>query len=153
MKRSETQAISRTEGKHITANDDNNNEWDAAWSDNEDEPSATDTKEITPQKPLPEERARIGGADGADDSTANGDQDDDAADAWGWGDEDTGDDPQPDTPPSTSEDSPNLAKHKAPEAVREVTLTEEYQISSMPSPVFKTLSAILDDAATLTQEM
>jgi centromere/kinetochore protein ZW10 len=80
-------------------------------------------------------------------------QDDDAADAWGWGDEDGVDEapiPSADAQPSSEVTAPTTTRDSG---VREVTLVEQYAISSMPAPVLETISSILDDAAALTQEM
>ena len=46
---------------------------------------------------------------------------------------------------------PSMAERA--DAVREVTLTEKYTISSMPDPVYNTIKSIIEDGATLTREM
>jgi protein transport protein DSL1/ZW10 len=78
---------------------------------------------------------------------SNGTQDDDVADAWGWGDDDVIDEEGP-----TLEEAKTPIRERMP-AIREVTLTEKYTISSMPEPVLKTIKQILEDGATLTQDM
>ena len=103
---------------------------------------------------------------------------DDAADAWGWGDVDAGeekaveppaaqpaadadedpadawgwgDEDPADQPPAT----PAPAKKEPPRAgqeqsqTRELTLKETYHISSLPEPVLSLISAILEDGALL----
>jgi protein transport protein DSL1/ZW10 len=87
-------------------------------------------------------------------NASNSNQDDDSADAWGWGDDEAGDGEN-----TTAEDEITPEGAEAPvrdrttDAVREVTLTEKYTISSMPDPVFNTIKSIIEDGATLTREM
>lgn len=76
---------------------------------------------------------------------ANGAQDDDVADAWGWGDDDVIEEAH------TLEDKQSINEENP--ALKDVTsLTETYTISSMPGPVLKTVKEILEDGASLTQD-
>jgi centromere/kinetochore protein ZW10 len=145
----ETQAISRSEGKQL--NGDSNNEWDAAWSDEEQDRTALErARRPSVQEALQDDPGSWTTEalhDNLKEATADGAQDDDVADAWGWGDDD-----------AIDEEGPSLEEAKIPikermPAVREVTLTEKYTISSMPDPVLKTIKQILEDGATLTQDM
>lgn len=147
VERHETHEISREEGQNITANG-KNDDWDAAWSDGEDappkniemagndSPQSNELSQVKPNTTLAE---------------------DDEDDAWGWGDADgpaIDEGAEEDT--SLSENfnapvpgSPSLNRHSL--AKREVTLTEKYQISSIPEAVLRNIKQILDDGAALTQ--
>lgn len=148
--RTETQTISRTEGKHITTNGSNNNEWDAAWSDEEEErePIPKQGNQLGEKASIVEQEAIITETPASEEN-----QDDDAADAWGWGDEDAVEEDKPKPLVKAQTNVQETAKEAIPEPLREVTLTEQYMISAMPGPVLEAMSFILDDAATLTQEM
>lgn len=156
VNRVETQTISRSEGQHIPANvNGNGNDWDAAWSDEEQE---DDRGEKTKGLPGPDAShdPNSGTPNAAqNDDSLNGNQDDEGAEAWGWGDEDDPLEPEAEhVENGTSKTIPVVpVQAKDPVAVREITLTEKYTISSMPDPVLKTITSILEDAATLTQEV
>lgn len=148
--RVETQKISRSEGKHINSNaNGNGNDWDAAWSDDEQDDSSLQgkTKSV--------DHASDNSLDSWQDSNvSNGNQDDDTAEAWGWGDDDATDSENPTTGDGTTlEGAEALVQENQSDAVREVTLTEKYTISSMPDPVFNTIKSIIEDGVTLTREM
>lgn len=71
-------------------------------------------------------------------------QEDDAADAWGWGDDEESVEPEEKpTPPR-----PQLARHLTPET-KEMTLSEKYWASSMPQPILKAVVDTFNDGATL----
>lgn len=133
--RVETQMISRVEGKHITSN---GNDWDAAWSDEEgDGDHHENTAEASEREVSPSHV-----------------EDDDGADAWGWGDDETTDlNPGGAENGATAPNSRDQGHEKTAASVREVTLTEKYTISAMPDPVFKTIVSIIEDGAKLTQEV
>jgi protein transport protein DSL1/ZW10 len=89
-----------------------------------------------------------------DSHTSNGDQDDDSADAWGWGDDEAAE-----AENTTGENEASLegtgdpVQERTSDTVREVTLREKYTISSMPNHVYNTIKSIIEDGVTLTQEM
>jgi hypothetical protein len=88
-----------------------------------------------------------------DSNNSDGNQDDDSADAWGWGDE-TGDGENTTVEDETTPEGAEAPIHdRINDTVREVTLTETYTISSMPDPVYNTIKSIIEDGATLTREM
>lgn len=151
VNRVETQTISRSEGQHIPANvNRNGNDWDAAWSDEEPEENGDGGQDSSHSNP------NLGTSNAPQrDNSLKGSDDDDEAEAWGWGDEDDPLEPEDEQGENgTSKTIPEEpAQAKGLEAVREVTLTESYTISSMPEPVLKIISSILEDAATLTQEV
>lgn len=157
VNRVETQIISRSEGQHIPANvNGNGNDWDAAWSDEEQEEDQGEKGQGFSDQDPSHDNPNFGTPNAPQrDDSLNGGQDDDEAEAWGWGDEDDPIEPEieheENGPSKTVPVVPVQAK--GPEAVREVTLTEKYTISSMPEPVLKIISSILEDAATLTQEV
>lgn len=76
------------------------------------------------------------------------DDEEDAADAWGWGDEE-------DTAVPFSQAPVNNQSAAAIPiisiATREVTLSEKYYISRIPQPLFNSVKKIYDDGARLTQ--
>jgi centromere/kinetochore protein ZW10 len=81
---------------------------------------------------------------------------DDAADAWGWGDDDDLAQHydhalvERSAPPPATEERPPLDRHITP-ATKEMTLSEKYWTSSIPGPVYKTVIGIYNDGARLTQ--
>jgi protein transport protein DSL1/ZW10 len=89
-----------------------------------------------------------------DSNTSDSDQDDDSADAWGWGGDEAGD------AENTTEEEQKIpegvmaaSQERTSDSVREITLKEQYTISSMPDSVYKNIKSIVEDGATLTQEM
>lgn len=79
---------------------------------------------------------------------------DDAADAWGWGDDDVAE-PDTETRPSNvpvTENLPPIAQPLAlaPE-VREMIISEKYWTTSLPQPVFNTVTTIYEEGAKLTR--
>lgn len=160
VERVETQTVSRNEGNKLTANgapaagDDEN--WGAAWDDDGEDNAGLPQDDALP-------------AHGTDQK----DNQEDGADAWGWGEEDVAPaQPVETTAPPTSEQiaedeggddwgawADDAAEQPAPQPVtqrpssrtqtREMTLRETYKISSMPEPVLALISAILEDGAFL----
>ena len=123
-------------------------DWDAGWdSDEKDEPTANipvETNPVSAKKELEASDTQI-----SQTSAPPNEDDDDAADAWGWGDDDATDEPTQDLKPVEEKEHP-----KGPEigsAMREVTLSEPYWISSIPNLVFDVIKAIYDDGAELTK--
>ncbi|KAJ9143689.1 Centromere/kinetochore protein zw10 [Pleurostoma richardsiae] len=152
VERVERQMVSRKEGKQIagasTATD--NDDWGAAWDDDEAQMGPV-------TEPSDAEREK---------STAI--NDDDGTDAWGWGEEDGGDDAPEAKESEGAEDDDGEAwgwgdadvkgeDETQPQAAaaelqtREMILKETYNISSMPGPVLQLISSILEDGAALTQ--
>ncbi|KAI1171831.1 hypothetical protein F4777DRAFT_564166 [Nemania sp. FL0916] len=162
IERVETQTVSQEEGRQLASNGANptgHDGWDAAWDDTE--------VLANPQDPSKQ--------------PVNEGDDDDGADAWGWGEEDDGnadeadattanvdlkqDDPSEEEDPAAawgwgddeevtdpSKDSKGTDKGAKPSSsTREVTLKETYNISSMPDPVIALILAILEDGASLVR--
>jgi centromere/kinetochore protein ZW10 len=129
-------------------------DWDAAWdSDQEDQPE----QKSSPSKnraSIEEERRHSEISTPVVTPLASYvDDQDDAADAWGWGDDDvTIDDPiaEENNAHSTAEMRPSLDRKHTPE-LRELTLTEPYWTSSLPKPVLNTVIEIYNDGAKLTR--
>ncbi|KFY63047.1 hypothetical protein V496_04240 [Pseudogymnoascus sp. VKM F-4515 (FW-2607)] len=176
VERTETQTITEfieeelpaglaSEGKEPVKPQD---DWDVEWSD-DDEKGKEDSapgkaKEKNTGGSDSEENTGSSSSLGRDSPKENNwtagvlkeapPDDDDGADAWGWGAED-----EEEAPVETKEDpAPVLEKPKIPEpqarreVQREVTLTEKYTVSSMPEPVFDTIKHIIEDGVTLTRE-
>ncbi|KAI1753550.1 hypothetical protein F4782DRAFT_80741 [Xylaria castorea] len=155
IERVETQTVSQEEGQKLAPAD--GDRWDTAWDDGD---AVSNNREQPKQA----------------NSQDHGDEGDDGADAWGWG-EDDGNEANttfPDTDPKhnepAEEDDPaaawgwgdeedttaasketstaNKALHPNP-SKQELTLKETYNISSMPEPVIALILAILEDGACL----
>ncbi|KAI1305742.1 hypothetical protein F5Y03DRAFT_150497 [Xylaria venustula] len=147
IERVETHTVSQEEGRKLAPNSSvpaNGDGWDAAW----DEIEVTAAKNNNQPKQINNE--------------------DDGADAWGWGDEDndteantTSTDTNLKQADSTEDDDPTAAWGWGDEEVaasasnedsianpltQELTLKETYNISSMPEPVIALILAILEDA-------
>lgn len=165
VERTETQIITETVGPQLTASDEakepvkGEHEWDAAWSDDEGKGSDGNPRSSSSvgrsslEEEQPQWTAEVLREDKAQkDAVVN--DDDDGADAWGWGDEDvedtTGESRDQPTPMAKQT---KKAEPEAPRQVhRKVTLTEKYIISSMPGPVFNTITNIVEDGVKLTRE-
>lgn len=77
---------------------------------------------------------------------------DDAADAWGWGDDDDAIDAEPATElavAQTSTEGKNpLDRHVTP-ITREMTLSEKYWTSSLPRAVYSTVEQVYNNGSYL----
>lgn len=182
VERTETQIITESEEEQIVPNGEGTQVdegegrgWDAAWSDDgkgaepevEQERSTSVTVSEAPVSST-SSLAQPWTAGVANQSSlterrgaAPDDEEDDGADAWGWGDEDEELAPAKEeqasaapSAPQSSQPSPPKADSPPPrkDSQREVTLTEQYTISSMPNPVFKTIIDIIEDGVMLTRE-
>ena len=120
-------------------------DWDAGWeSDGKDEPEAETPTKINPA-PVDEESAASDTQKPQTNPSLN--DDDDAADAWGWGDDESTDEPISD--PKPIEDVQPSTQPEQRSEMREVTLSEPYWISTVPKLVFDIIMAIYDDGAEL----
>jgi centromere/kinetochore protein ZW10 len=166
----EKQMVSPTEGKELTVNtpaamaDVEDHGWGDVWSDEENKGGAN------PPPELPAVQQPAGGEDDGTDAWGAWNEDDDAtegapekpkeehkdeeedpADAWGWGDDDQAGgqvNPGAASKPTPS-GKPQAGQHQV---TRELTLKETYYISSMPEPVLALILALVEDGAALTQE-
>ena len=59
---------------------------------------------------------------------------------------------EPEAAPSAAAEAARTSPPPRKDSHREVTLTEQYTISSMPDPVFKTIVDIIEDGVMLTRE-
>ncbi len=164
-----TVTVERVETQVLSHNDEvltgvaGSDDWNAGWSDGETSPSVA--KETIPPKStgdeddedvsawgLDEDRD---GASGPLNQEQSGAADDDA-EAWGWGDDNDGDE----TAKATQAAVPRLKKpanttgpDTSPQAKREITLKETYNITSLPNEILEIISQVISDAAKLqTQE-
>ncbi|KAL8376248.1 hypothetical protein RB595_007380 [Gaeumannomyces hyphopodioides] len=127
--------------------DDDVDAWGAWGADEEtsDEVKVEDAKFDAKNEPKEDEKQAKGDAEDANNEEG------DAADAWGWGEDDAQEEAEPPAAPE-SKPAPNpRANHKANTGSRELTLKETYNISSMPDPVLSLIFSILEDGAALTQ--
>ncbi|ORY72061.1 uncharacterized protein BCR38DRAFT_418765 [Pseudomassariella vexata] len=156
VERVETQQVSRSEGKELVSNGaalaGDDDDWGTAWGNDEqpdEDPSGSPARGNTEEdgadawgwgeEDVMEENPK----ESTEALMIEPAEDDDAAAAWGWGDDDVTDDVHPE---ATSA-KPTTSSHKP--QTREMTLKETYNISSMPDPVLKRVSAILEDGASL----
>ncbi len=151
--RTEKRMVAREDGNHIaTTGTAVTQDWDDAWdSDGEDTPE--DSSNGTKNRGSVEEERRQSSVVKPSPTLDADQQIDDAADAWGWGDDDATDvDPTPEQAIIQSPElsSPLVDQHVSP-ITREMTLSEKYWTSSLPRVVFSTVVNVYNDGAKLTQ--
>lgn len=163
----EKHMVSLSEGKTLAnkgagATVETKNDWGDDWGEAWDEDDGYVNADIKPKGNLQEEEiigAEDDGADAwgwGDDETEKPaeepkpaeDDEDDAAVAWGWGEEDAPEKPEVQSPPKKVRKTKMNDLHKL---TKELVLKETYHISSMPEPVLELISIILEDAAVLTR--
>jgi protein transport protein DSL1/ZW10 len=158
--------VPRDEGMQITATGNTvNDEWDAAWdSDKEDySPVEKNPSEMPHTERISEgssERNRHSLDEERKHSSLSSvsalapDEDDDPTDAWGWNDDDATEeavvDPE-ESKPATTRDASALIQQKSGPELRQVTVSEKFQMSSIPQPILQAVIGVLNDGATLTQ--
>ena len=154
QQRIESRVVARDEGHHIAnaaAPASKSQEWDAAWdSDKEDLETQNGNHLDSPRNKssLDEERK----ASQVYTPLPDADSIDDAADAWGWADED--DDIETNVEPSNGGDDalkPQFTPQPMQPETRQMTLSEKYWITSLPQPVFNTVVDMFNDGASLTK--
>jgi len=140
-----------------------NDEWDAAWDSDKEESSPAEEKrshEIHLTEKVSEgssERNRHSLDEERRQSSLSSlapADDDDATDAWGWNDDDATEEavvePEESKPTTAKDASAPIQKDSSPE-LRQVTVSEKFQMSSVPQPILQTVIGVLNDGATLTQ--
>jgi len=143
------QSAQRIETRMVEIDEDHstNVDWDAAWK-SDDEDNGSDTPGLN-RHSIEEERK----------NSMVDTPDDEAADAWGWGDDE---DIAEENEPSSTEGKSTPSSHSPPSPpsppshpqgmmphFREKTITEKYWTSSLPHPILKTVEQIYNDGATL----
>ena len=158
VERVETQVLSRHD--EVFASNGGGDDWNAGWSDDE---SGSPTKPHQPSNSNAtqgedEEDVSAWGLDDEKESGAGQDDQekpataDDDADAWGWGDENDGEESKKASPSSQSNRKTIRSNGLAgtPEqAEREVTLKETYNITSLPKEILEMITRIVSDAEKL----
>lgn len=158
VERVETQVLSQHD--EVFASNGGGDDWNAGWSDDESE-SPTKTNQpstsIVAQGDDEEDVSAWGLVDEKENGTDQDDKEnptaaDDAADAWGWGDENEGE--ESNKAPPTSQPSRKMAQSNGParppeQAEREVTLKETYNITSLPKEILEIITQIISDAEKL----
>ncbi|KAK3403202.1 hypothetical protein B0T20DRAFT_19354 [Sordaria brevicollis] len=164
VERVEKQVVSKSEGQQLAANGatvaEDDGGWDAWGSDGEQETGGQQTSKPAAKKLTTEPSADVI---------------DDAADAWGWGEENPepeeseepqqkkqkheevdpteawgwGDDAQIDD--AVPEPAPAAPSSSSKPQTRELTFKETYSISSLPQPVLDLIASLVEDGAALTQ--
>ncbi|KAE9366406.1 centromere/kinetochore protein-like protein zw10 [Stipitochalara longipes BDJ] len=142
--RVEKRMVAREEKENIiTTGTAVTQDWDAAWeSDGEAKEDSSDGRN---RHSVDEERKV------SEVFTPSPDEVDDAADAWGWGDDEAAE-PEPESGPTylPVKKPPPVTQNLAPE-VREMIISEKYWTTSLPQPVYKTVTTIYEEGAQLTQ--
>ncbi|KAH7306101.1 centromere/kinetochore protein-like protein zw10 [Rhexocercosporidium sp. MPI-PUGE-AT-0058] len=159
--RIETRMVAREEGNHLAATGTTaTHDWDDAWSDDgedtpEDSLKEQSNSETRNRKSLDEERRATEVFTPIATPTTDEDQIDDAADAWGWGDDDAidgdTDAPADPAPPQAKPEDQLPLERPASSTTREMTLSEKYWTSSLPRAVYNTVEQVYADGAHLTQ--
>ncbi|KGQ04221.1 Centromere/kinetochore protein zw10 [Beauveria bassiana D1-5] len=132
-----------------------NDDWGAAWNEEEPEVEATQATGDTPMEEDDGADAWGGWGEGADENQESAKADiagDDGADAWGW-DDDAATESGPEPRAVQPEPAKVAAKSRLrADETRELILKETYSISSMPEPVLELIFSVLDDGLALTKE-
>ncbi|TVY41444.1 Centromere/kinetochore protein zw10-like protein [Lachnellula subtilissima] len=162
--------VPRDEGMQITATGNAvDDTWDAAWdSDKEDSspveegrPSKTPASEILPagsternRSSLDEQRRHSSITHTSPEPEPEPEDEDDPTDAWGWTDEDATEEAAVDTDASesaTTKDALAAASQNPNPELRQVTISEKFQTSSIPQAILKAVIGVLNDGAILAQ--
>ncbi|KAL8954069.1 MAG: hypothetical protein Q9222_000126 [Ikaeria aurantiellina] len=164
VERVETQIVSHQDRLFTAKN--HNDDWNAEWSDEEENSLPADSL-ASPNVAGQNDEEDVS-AWGFDDegnegnkaekpaTSANDNDEDDDAEAWGWG-EDKNVDIKQDSP--AVQRRPKRSPHRAvnghvnthEESQRELTLKENYNITSLPEDVYDLISKIWSDSNTLNQ--
>ncbi|KUJ07758.1 centromere/kinetochore protein-like protein zw10 [Mollisia scopiformis] len=148
--RKETRMIARDDGHHIaTTGNTVHDDWDAAWDGDEPEPEPAQNGHTKNRSSFEEElrMSQVSSPGPADEE----DNEDDAADAWGWGDDDATADDTAEQVASAEQNQPQALERRISPETREMTISEKYWTSSLPQPVFNTVVQIYNDGAQLTK--
>lgn len=162
VERSETQVLPGDD--EVFAANGGVDDWNAGWSDEEDASSskvnkaARDDSKDTAAEDEDEDVGAWGLDAGQPDKVAIEDQrhvsdEDDGAEAWGWGDEDDGGSPTS-TRSRLAQDPPLSSKKNdlpipKPPAEREVTLRETYTISNLPQEILEIIVNVISESESL----
>ena len=162
VERVETQVVSQHD--EVFAGNHGGDDWDAGWSDDESgSPTKTHPPGTSNAADGKDENDEDVSAWGLDEEKDNGtDQDDEEnpdsakfyedADAWGWGDENEGEESRKAVPSSqpNSKTTQSNGQTGAPEQTeREITLKERYNITSLPKEILEMITQIVSDAEKL----
>lgn len=158
-----TKQVERVEKEQVKADEamlDNGptDDWDAGWDDENDE----ETNE-KPAEPAEDEEdvsawgldddAKDGAPEDKTGTTGPVEEDDDADDAWGLGDEED-EQPQkePSEPPTTTKAKPaNNPEEAKGNSSREVTLRETYMVTDIPDSILNVLRQQITDSEAISQ--
>jgi protein transport protein DSL1/ZW10 len=147
-----------------TATNEGDDDWDADWGDDDKAEEGSSTK----QDPQPQEEDDDADAWGFGDDADEGEQQEEAngstkdegkkedkaeeddEDAWGWGDDEN----EKTASPVEKKAAPksNGQEAKAEPAQQEITLRENYTVTSVPDDLLEIISLMIDDAEKLTDE-
>ncbi|KAI4724739.1 hypothetical protein E4T49_07497 [Aureobasidium sp. EXF-10728] len=161
VERVETQTVSK--GDAImggTDVDDADDAWAADW-----EEDAPETNEVETKKPEPstndddddasawdmdEEDVDVPADSAAPEAIGGEIEEDDAADAWGWGDDEqvTDETTKPESPKKAAK--PPTTNQTTASGDRELTLRETYTVTAVPDGMLEIIMQVVSDAETLT---
>lgn len=158
VERVETRVLSRHD--EVFAGNEGGDDWNAGWSDEESSPVAA--KNTSQSKKIAEiededDVSAWGLDDDKDtaDSHSNGKEPGvahDEAEAWGWGDENEGEEtnkPSQAAKPSPKKPKNNGKSNGPAQSEREMTLRETYNITSLPKEILEIIDQVISDAARL----
>ena len=158
VERIETQLLSQND--EVFTSNEGGDDWNAGWSDEGSTSPTKNTHTASLHKVENEDEEDVsawGLDDDKEDAGIDKSQDqtggaDDESEAWGWGDE--GDGVEPQRPTQATKLSPEKPRsngiREAPQqAEREITLRETYNISSLPKEILRIISLVVSDAEDL----
>ena len=164
VERVETQVVTRDGSIFVESG--NNDDWNAGWSDGDEEKMKNNDINL-PRETNAQEEGEEGEEDmsawGLDDDTdhdkgdARGDSNrpvEDEGDAWGWGDDNETDEtmksPRP-HPSSLQTPKRNRNAANASPSERQLTLRETYKITALPEQISEIIFEVVSDANTLAR--
>lgn len=165
VERVETQTVSQQD--HLYTGNTGNDDWNGGWSDEEDRSLAD--KDVGRQNAAEDDGAEDDGEEdvsawGLDDEGDEGSDpkditssaiDDDGADAWGWGDDDNNEEdpngPRRKTVNLTNQGANGHGRSRRG-SEREMTLRENYNITSLPIGILDLINSVISDVDTLGKQ-
>ncbi|KAL8908838.1 MAG: hypothetical protein Q9207_000564 [Kuettlingeria erythrocarpa] len=160
VERVETQTVSQQD--HLYTGNTGNDDWNGGWSDEEDRILAD--KDVGHQNAAGDDGEEDVSAWGLDDEVDEGSDpkdvassavDDDGADAWGWGDDENNEE----NANGPRRKMVNLANRGANGpgrsrrgSEREMTLRENYNITSLPIGILDIINSVISDVDTLGKQ-
>lgn len=161
-------AVERVETQRVSQQDQlfqskaGNEDWDAGWSEEEDE-SSVQNEGTHRNNAIDDEEGDVsawglddqGDDEGKSKGAAASANDDEEADSWGW-EVDNDNEADPSSPQRRPETSTARAVNghskSRSESEREITLRETYNITSLPVEILQLIDSILSDADAMSKQ-